>query len=214
WHTLLLLLVLAAYAGRSFYLRGFAPSAVHGRLARYALVIFTEWFFVALVWLGTRTRGVTLRELVGGSWARWTAALRDVGIAVGFLVVSNVVLGLFTHLIHAKQQANIGQMLPQGPVEIAVWVLLSLSAGICEEIVFRGYLQKQLSAMVKSAPAGLVLQGVLFGAAHSYQGAQYALVIALLGTMLGLLAQWRKSLRPGIVSHFLQDGVLALIGRQ
>jgi hypothetical protein len=29
--------------------------------------------------------------------------------------------------------------------------------------------------------------------------------IAVLGCMLGWLAQWQKSLRPGMWSHFLQD---------
>ncbi|HEY1939530.1 MAG TPA: CPBP family intramembrane glutamic endopeptidase [Candidatus Angelobacter sp.] len=65
--------------------------------------------------------------------------------------------------------------------------------------------------MLKNATAGLVLQGILFGAAHAYQGPKQMFIIALLGCMLGNLAQWRKSTRPGMISHFLQDMVGGII---
>jgi membrane protease YdiL (CAAX protease family) len=84
-------------------------------------------------------------------------------------------------------------------------IFVSLSAGICEEFTTRGYLQKQLSSMLKNATAGLVAQGVIFGAAHAYQGPKQMFTIAVLGCMLGWMAQWQKSLRPGMISHFLQD---------
>jgi hypothetical protein len=47
--------------------------------------------------------------------------------------------------------------------------------------------------------------GVVFGAAHAYQGWKYMVVIAVLGIMLGWLAQWRRSLLPGMIFHFIQD---------
>jgi membrane protease YdiL (CAAX protease family) len=35
--------------------------------------------------------------------------------------------------------------------------------------------------------------------------------IVVLGCMLGWLAQWRQSLRPGMLSHFLQDAIGGII---
>jgi hypothetical protein len=96
-------------------------------------------------------------------------------------------------------------MLPQSTVEIVLWIFVSLTAGICEEFVFRGYLQIQISGLLKNATAGLVLQGMIFGAAHAYQGPKQMLIIAVLGCALGVLAKRQKSLRPGMLSHFLQD---------
>ena len=61
-------------------------------------------------------------------------------------------------------------MLPQNTVEIVLWIFVSITAGICEEFTFRGYLQMQLSGLLKNATAGLVLQGIVFGVAHAYQG--------------------------------------------
>jgi membrane protease YdiL (CAAX protease family) len=90
-------------------------------------------------------------------------------------------------------------------------MFLSLSAGICEEFTFRGYLQKQLHGCVKSATAAVMIQGVIFGAAHAYQGLKLVLTIVVLGSLIGWLAQWRKSTRPGMISHFLQDAIGGIV---
>jgi membrane protease YdiL (CAAX protease family) len=37
-------------------------------------------------------------------------------------------------------------------------------------------------------------------------------VITIFGCLFGLLAQWRRSLRPGMIAHFLQDSS-ALLAR-
>jgi uncharacterized protein len=48
-----------------------------------------------------------------------------------------------------------------------VWILVSTSAGICEEFVYRGYLQQQFAALTRSATGGLVLQAIAFGVSHA-----------------------------------------------
>jgi hypothetical protein len=107
-------------------------------------------------------------------------------------------------------------MLPHGGVELAFWIALSVSAGICEETIFRGYLQRQFMALTKNAPAGIILSSATFGAAHAYQGFRMVVLIALYGAMFGTLAYWRGSVRPGMIAHSWQDslnGVLAVVMR-
>jgi uncharacterized protein len=97
-----------------------------------------------------------------------------------------------------------------------VWIALSVTAGICEETVFRGYLQRQFTAPTKSAPAGILLSAVAFGAAHAYQGFRIVILIGLCGALFGILAYWRGSVRPGMIAHTWQDslnGVLASVMR-
>jgi hypothetical protein len=84
-------------------------------------------------------------------------------------------------------------------------VLLAVSVGFCEEVVFRGYLQTQLTAFTGSRGLGIVLQAALFGIAHAEQGGASALRITGYGIILGGLAQLRRSLLPGIVSHVAID---------
>jgi len=86
-----------------------------------------------------------------------------------------------------------------------VFVLLALCAGFFEEIIFRGYLQKQIGAIARNAYAGLVIAAIIFGAGHGYQGTAQMALIALYGAMFGALVLLRKSLRPGMMAHAWQD---------
>ena len=96
-------------------------------------------------------------------------------------------------------------LLPESGVEIAAWVIVCLTAGFCEEVVFRGYLQRQLVALTESASLAVALQAVCFGIAHGYQGLQNVVVITVLGSLYGVLALWRRSTRPGMIAHAWAD---------
>lgn len=212
WHTAIVLLILAAFCGWSAYSRSLSPVAKsYGRVAGYASVLILEWLLTGLVWWGIRSRGVKLRDLVGGDWPNWRRVFADLLVAGGFLILSNVVLAIFVYVLKASKNPAIRAIAPHGRTEVIVYLLLSLTAGICEEIIFRGYLQKQFTAITRSAVAGLLIQGVIFGIGHAYQGIRFVPIIAAYGCLFGLLALWRRSLRPGIIAHFLQDGIGGLV---
>jgi len=46
--------------------------------------------------------------------------------------------------------------------------------------------------------AGVVLSAIAFGAGHIYQGWRSAIIILVYGLLFGILAEFRKSLRPGM----------------
>jgi membrane protease YdiL (CAAX protease family) len=102
---------------------------------------------------------------------------------------------------------------PQGPFESLLWIALAATAGICEESIFRGYLQRQFVAGTRSAPIGVLLSAALFGAGHIYQGAKATVVIGVYGLMFGILAEARKNLRPGIMAHAWHDAITGLVMR-
>jgi hypothetical protein len=204
WHTALFLLALIGVALWSAHRHGL-PSLGGPRATSYLITIACEWLLLGLavwgIWLG----GVSVQSVIGGQWSKASEFLRDLGVGFTFLLGSNVLLIALSAILRPGSDENIRKMLPQSTVEMLLWVLVSLTAGICEEFVFRGYLQMQISGLLKNATAGLVLQGIIFGAAHAYQGPKRMLIIAVLGCALGALAKWQKSLRPGMLSHFLQD---------
>jgi hypothetical protein len=103
---------------------------------------------------------------------------------------------------HAK---SVSTLFPQRLLEVVLWIATSLSAGFCEEVAFRGYFQKQFQAMTGSSAAGVILQGILFGISHGYQGLRAIIMIVLFGFLYGILAFWRKSLRPGTILHAWSD---------
>ena len=93
-----------------------------------------------------------------------------------------------------------------------LWIAVSVSAGICEELAFRGYFQRQFAALARSRSIALFAQGALFGISHGYQGIEACVRIALFGLLFGVLALWRSSLRPGMVAHAWGDIASGIFG--
>jgi membrane protease YdiL (CAAX protease family) len=133
-------------------------------------------------------------------------------VSAAFWFASRVVLDFARRLLESGGQSAAGEaqrthalMAPHGALEIALWIALSLSAGFCEEFVFRGYLQRQLGALTRNALAGVALSALLFGVGHAYQGWRSVALISLYGLMFGLLAHFARSLKPGMLAHAWQD---------
>jgi len=114
-------------------------------------------------------------------------------------------LGLVNaHVLGGGTNAAQG-LLPQGILESLAWLPLALSAGFCEELAFRGYLQKQFQAITGSAGWAILIQALVFGMGHLYEGVAQVARIMLFGVLFGLLALWRKNLSPGMIAHAWSD---------
>lgn len=214
-HTIVLLGILAAWAAwGNFAVHRMSLSGRPNRVPLYVTTMLWEWSVVAYIAWGTRRHGVPMRELVSGRWQTAKDVLKDVAVSAGFWILALIVLAATAFALHVSRAAPAVRMLhPQSRLEIVLWILISLTAGICEEITFRGYLQKQLSAWTGSIPAGLLLSAAVFGAGHIYQGSKSAVVIAVYGALFGILAETRKSLRPGMMAHAWHDGFSGLVVR-
>jgi membrane protease YdiL (CAAX protease family) len=219
WHTVLVLAPIGAASLASGYQHGYPNAHLPGlnpRLSSYLTVLIVEWLPVALIWRALRSRGLPLAALIGGRWTNALAFLRDLGLGAALLVVAALVIDPLGSLLGAKAlEGTVSHLIPQTPLEFAVYLVMAVSAGFCEELVFRGYLMRQFSAWTGSRTAGLLLQGIVFGLGHGYY--RWVMVaIAVLGWLLGLLARWRRSLLPGMLFHAVQDslgGVIAFVTR-
>ena len=219
WHTVLLLLLMVGISLSGA--KHIQSMSHHQRMAEYVVTIVMQWLLVLYVFWGLRLgRRLTLRELIGGRWQNPEAFLIDVAIAIGFRVVSTAVLAILAlafgglHLGSASElKSRLEVLYPDGLSEQLLFQLLCLTAGFCEEVMYRGYLQRQFTGVLKSVWAAITLQAVIFGASHAYQSAQGMLLVGVLGFLFGALAQWRRSLRPGMIAHFSQDSIAGLLGR-
>jgi membrane protease YdiL (CAAX protease family) len=207
WHTVILLIFVFGISALNRPQTLAQETIQISRIWTYLLTLGYELLLLGYVWfLGLRLHGVALREIIGGKWQHGRDFLIDVAIAllfwvavVGLLTFAHFVLG-FSGVDAAKS------MYPKTLPELAVFVVLAVFAGFCEEIIFRGYLQRQFTAWTGNVSAGVVLQAIVFGAGHIYQGWKGVAVISVYGAMFGVLAALRKSLRPGIMQHCAQDG--------
>ncbi len=212
-HTILVLAVLGVWAflGRIIADQMRAAANPH-RVRYYLLTLFFEWLLFVFVLVGVRRSGASVLLILGDRWHSVRQVLRDVGIAAAFWLVSAgllLILGRLLRITALRQKMDF--ILPSGWAEITLWVALSVTAGICEETVFRGYLQRQFIALTRNAPAGILLSAAAFGAAHAYQGFRMVILIGLYGAMFGILAHWRGSVRPGMIAHAWQDSLSGVV---
>jgi hypothetical protein len=158
----------------------------------------------AWAWGGVQFKGVSLRTLTSGRWTSWRSLAVDVATAVPFWAVWELTARL-VHLAVDRVQTPTTPYYPHsGFVEVFLWIALSVSAGVCEEIVFRGYLQQQFRAEPRSVIAAVILQ-VVFGLLHAYQGWKQVMVIIPLGILNGALVAWRSNLRASMIAHAWSD---------
>lgn len=235
WHTAVLLgaIVVLSMVGAS------RLSPIHGhvnRLTTYGISAAMELAMLSWVAFGLRLSGVPLRTLLGGFSGDLRAIVRDIGVALAFWLIALAVLGSLgifwlrveaavTHRqqgIHAEQPLApdaaqrktvraLAQLAPANPEEVAGWMVLCALAGAVEEIVFRGYLQRQFTAWAHGAAAyGVVFSALAFGAAHGYQGVRNMFLLAVFGVLFSLLALLRRSLRAGMFAHGWHDLIAGL----
>jgi membrane protease YdiL (CAAX protease family) len=88
-------------------------------------------------------------------------------------------------------------------------VMIAMSAGVGEEMLFRGVIQTSLVSWLARPALGLVLASLFFGLLHPVSLA-YIAVATVLGTYLGWLLIYNGNLLSVIVAHALYD--LAALG--
>ena len=215
-HTMILVAVLLTLAlrGATLGTAGGGATKPPPLVPLYLSLIAAEWALVWAVARGIRRSGTTLRALVGGRWRTTGDVAADVVRALACWATVKLLVRTWQWLpVLGDAPHAVAPLLPHSAAELALWTALSVSAGVAEEVLFRGYFQRQFAAWTGSAWAALALQAVLFGASHGYQGLDASLRITLVGAIFGALALWRRSLRPGIIAHAWTDvasGVLRL----
>lgn len=205
WHTALLVALICAVAvlGTLLSRRGIAvqlSTTTPSRGVVYVQLILVAWMLFFYVTRIGRNKSALL-ALIGRTWHSVDRAVADVALAAAGCLLIRIGEWLWSRFITTAVSTSVSALLPRTPLEYAGWILVSVSVGVAEEVVYRGYLQTQLAAFSRRASVGLIAQAVLFGIAHGDQGPSAMLRIAVYGLIFGLLARLRGSLIPGIVCH-------------
>jgi membrane protease YdiL (CAAX protease family) len=210
WHTALLLLLIAV-ASALGSLHSAKNSVGSHHLANYGITIAWEWALAGIAYWGLRLKKTSLREVLGERRRGANEFFVDAGIAGAFWIVSMLLLAIvafFLKLLHLQTaQKQISALAPSSIAEVVLWVALSVSAGICEEFLFRGYLQRQFARATGRLWVGVLVSSVLFGGAHGYEGIAGMLMITVFGALFSLLAIRRESLRAGMIAHAWHDSI-------
>ena len=180
---------------------------VRARSREYVRTIAAEWALVAAAVVLMIVNGRSL----SGLWLAPPVGWRAAGYA---LPVVDAVLVLVQARAIASQPAALAKLrakwqplralIPHTPGEYRLFALLSITAGFCEEFLFRGYLVWVLQLVMGLIPAAIVSM-VLFGLAHGYQGGKFGFRAAMAGVAMGVLALVTRSLLPSMLLHAVMD---------
>jgi len=208
WHTALLvaLILSVACTGLLLQYRGVTVSEPAVR-AGYPSRIWVHYLPLLVVNLALTAYSCCLFRQPNALGALlgnigWGRTVKDLAAAGLILVLVQGAEFAYSSWFSAGQGTpHVAALLPTSPLERAVWVLVAVTVGFCEEVVYRGYLQTQLGAFTGRGWLGVLLQAALFGLAHAEQGRATALRILVYGLLLGGVAKRSRSLAPSILAH-------------
>ena len=207
---------------RAEYARFKLLTETAGRQRRYRAWLVTAFllFFVgSLGVLGVTGRlAAVIREPTG--FLPLTAALRRalpshlvspelLGGMVSGLAIAVVAITVLSvrrgPQAQAVQLGDINALLPRNGAETLWTLLLSINAGVSEELFFRLLLPLLFALAFGHVAIGFALAVVAFGLAHLYQGWVGVLATGLVGAVFTALYLWSGSLAVPIVLHVIID---------
>lgn len=180
-------------------------------LAReYVETIIILWFGAGVVLACWLVQGRTLENLgfrLPGDW--WFLGCT---ILVGAILLL-LTVQVFQVARHEQYRAQVraqmkslgvDSMVPRLGLEYRLFVLVSISAGVCEEVLYRGYLLAYLNYYLGTAGA-VILSSIFFGIAHVYQGTSGIVRTSVLGAIGAVLLLVSGSLWLPIILHAAVD---------
>ncbi len=175
------------------------------------------WFLAIAALVAWKYQGRSLLDLGLGLPSAWPAllGLLLIGLLSGFLAIQLRKLGgdeeLRRGLGEQLDRGSVSEFLPRTRQELRWFILLSITAGVCEEILFRGFLIWYFSQFSATAVA-VVLSAIVFGLAHSYQGWQGSLRAGVMGLVLAVSYVLTGSLWVPIFLHIAGDIYAGTLG--
>lgn len=185
------------------------------RLALYVSTIAFQWAAVAVVGWRVWAHGYSLTELglvSGGRKSILAASLIGAAILATLQWFNLRRLGRLPDNLRSKFQTLAERLFPQSPMELPPFMALAITAGICEEFLYRGF---ALAALTHSGlPLWTVVatSSALFGLAHIYQGRGGFVSTLLVGIVFGMARIAYHSLVPVVVWHVAVDVVAGVAG--
>lgn len=212
-HVLILLLIIVLPLYGVFETRRYDAQESAGqpfnRFRFYRQTALMEWAYLAALlgaWFGYGRPLADLGFVKPGGAGFW-GGVALLALFTGFLLFSWRAAQKAGAADKAEQAESLGKLvryLPHTGRELRSFIGVSLTAGIVEEIVYRGFVLWYLGQFVPLW-AAVLLSSIAFGLAHSYQGANGAVRCGLTGLAFGIFYVVTGSIWLPIIAHVLLD---------
>ncbi len=178
------------------------------RVKLYKGVLISHWpLTIGLLawWLlsGNGLKSIGLIPVAEGK--QWIAIGVGIFVMLAQVIYVATVLRNTDKLTEIKEHiGELSNLAPQTLAEIRLFDMVSITAGVCEEILYRGLLLATLVSLVGTWPA-VAITSLIFGLGHAYQGISGIVKTGLVGLVLAWLTVSSGSLFIAIVLHTIID---------
>jgi membrane protease YdiL (CAAX protease family) len=220
WDILLIFFVLSVIVplrGRARLQQLLAKPRVEGteRLWLYASTIAFQWLAAAVAAWRAWAHGFTATQLGLAMPERFrllVITLLGAALIVTLQWLNLRRMGRSTSPQRRPLQALAERILPQSTMELIPFLALAVTAGLCEEFLYRGFAMAVLSRMGLPTATVILFSSIIFGLAHLYQGRSGLVSTMVLGILFGISRVALGSLIPVIVWHMGVDVVAGIGG--
>jgi len=185
------------------------------RLSLYCSTIAFQWIATAVAAWRAWAHGFTARQLglaVPNRLKLLVITVLGAALIVTLQWLNLRRMGRSTSPLRGPLQALAERILPQSTMELIPFFALAVTAGLCEEFLYRGFAMAVLTRSGLPTFAVVISSAILFGMAHLYQGRSGFVSTTLLGILLGVSRAALGSLVPVVAWHMGVDVVAGVAG--
>jgi membrane protease YdiL (CAAX protease family) len=185
------------------------------RLALYASTIAFQWLVVALILWRAAAHGI--RPLALGVAVPSPELTATISIVLAGLAFANQLFGIRRLTARPLElKGTVPQLamkiFPQNDIERLVFIALAVTVALCEELMYRGFVQRVFDDWAGTAVlAGIFGSALFFALAHLYQGRRGLASTFVVGVIFASVRAWTGSLVPTVAAHFVADLTIGLL---
>jgi membrane protease YdiL (CAAX protease family) len=179
------------------------------RLALYASTIAFQWIAAGVILWRCLAHQIT-PEMLGLAIPHSWLTIIVAGLLAALLTFTQLVSVKRLASVPAEHQGFIGHMarkvMPQTTVERLAFLALVVTVALCEEFLYRGFVQLVFQdAGAGSVAIGILASAAFFSTAHLYQGKRGLITTFVAGLVFSAARAWTGSLAPSMLAHFATD---------
>jgi membrane protease YdiL (CAAX protease family) len=182
------------------------------KVLSYRRILLVLWTAAIVAWIALRSSVFFIWPAVSQTALPGMGVSFVWGLVVAFVVGSLLQVVVIRFNEKAREKVlrafkRLAFILPITPEERAWFALVSVTAGICEEVLYRGFLIRYLSNGPWHAGLwiALAIASISFGLGHGYQGLSGIIGTALLGAVMAVIFLSTGSLWLPMALHAIID---------
>lgn len=221
-HALFFLLIAAVPVWDRIETRRVKRSAdARAKMHSYQRVVAVLWGLAALA-LTARSRDELLHPPALNGIFGHLASAQDVVLPIVIALLAGLAVPVLIALVSTDARARLAKpletvswYLPNSRAERRWFAAVAVSAGVCEEVLYRGFLIRYLTVLLPGlgGTGAVLVAALVFALAHTYQGAWGAVATAVMAVGLTALFVASHSLWLPILVHVLIDLRVLLLWR-